>query len=189
MTLPSLADGPNQVREYLSHVLVANHDASSTLAANIASKWQLGRFSDLRETSGTDFENIFGSEVGKLLFKSVQEDLANEFYASPTGIFNYWTTVLSVLLGVFFFVRAYYSSCAARREAALLRACLVLGPLMTFLAFQAWGCNGIFGVSRFIVGPCFTGFFLGLSLVFYGTQRYREVKGGLEMQEGTQKGG
>jgi hypothetical protein len=165
-----LPGGPNQVREYLTQILIANHGAPSTLAANIANGWQLGRFSDLHETTRYDFENIFGSEVGKLFYRRVQEDLANEFYASPVGVFNYWATVFAIVMGTFFFGRAFYSSSDERKMAYVLRATFVLGPPMILLAFQhRYGLVHLSPV-RLLIG----GFACTVGFALYGILRDRQ---------------
>lgn len=112
--------GPAEVRRYLHHILATNYDAGPSLAAFTAKKWQLGRFSDIHQTSRKDFENIFRTEIGKLLFRSVEEDVAREFHASPAGVFNFWATILVVTLATFFFMRAYYSRSSDRKWANFL---------------------------------------------------------------------
>ena len=150
------------MRQYLEQILITNYEASWSLAFQTAGKWQLGRFSDLHETSLKDFENTFGTELGKLLFRSVQDDVAHEFHASPAGIFNFWGSILVITLAGFFSVRAYYSSSKDRKWDHSLRAIWVLGPPMFFLAFQGRHAMEDMSMARFMTGLLASS--LGLSL-------------------------
>lgn len=88
-SIPPLSSGPTQVRAYIADILKTKHEASSELAEQIAGKWQFGRSIDLRESSLHYFRELFGADMGTFLFRSVQEDVMNEWKTSTAGIFSF----------------------------------------------------------------------------------------------------
>ncbi|RJE18197.1 hypothetical protein PHISCL_09468 [Aspergillus sclerotialis] len=110
MSLPSTRAGPNQVREYLAHILHSKHDVPLSTAHKIANKWQLGRPNDLRQEGVDYFKQVFGTDAGRFLFRTVQEDIEAEWRESTIGVITYWTNIFSIVLSVFFVVRAFCRS-------------------------------------------------------------------------------
>lgn len=98
MSLPSFVTGPNEVRAYLTRILVSKHDATPDIAQQIANKWGLGRPGDLRLASERYFDRVFGSEIGTFIFRTVQEDIQAEWYASVPGMLTYCTSNLFLLI-------------------------------------------------------------------------------------------
>lgn len=89
MSLPSTTAGPNRVREYIARTLHSKHEVPLSTAHEIANKWQLGRPNDLRQESVYYFMQVFGSEAGKYLFRTVQEDIEAEWHGSLMGVLVY----------------------------------------------------------------------------------------------------
>ncbi|GES64371.1 hypothetical protein ATEIFO6365_0008044100 [Aspergillus terreus] len=136
MALPPLTAGPNEVRVYITRILVCKHDAAPELAQQIARQWTLGRPGDLRRAGMKYFDQVFGSEVGTFLFRTVQEDIRAEWDQSLLGIVIFWTPILSIGLTVFFVVRAYRQTSATGMIASIRYATLTFGPPMVFCGFQ-----------------------------------------------------
>ncbi|KNG89925.1 hypothetical protein ANOM_001715 [Aspergillus nomiae NRRL 13137] len=136
MAFPPASAGPNAVRAYLSDILVAKHDATADFANEVASRWQLGRPNDLRHASTGTFERVFGKDVGNFLYRSVQEDIREQRYSSTAGVFNSWVLVCSVVVSVFFLIRATRASASSASAAALRYAGLAFGPPMVFCGVQ-----------------------------------------------------
>ncbi|KJK63980.1 hypothetical protein P875_00064536 [Aspergillus parasiticus SU-1] len=88
MTFPPASAGPNAVRDYISDILVAKHDTTADFAKEVASRWQLGRPNDLRHASTGTFERVFGKDIGHFLYRTVQEDIREQWYNSTAGAFN-----------------------------------------------------------------------------------------------------
>ncbi|KAL5358452.1 hypothetical protein BJX96DRAFT_146628 [Aspergillus floccosus] len=136
MPLPPLAAGPNEVRAYITRILVSKHDAAPELAQQIASQWTLGRPGDLRRAGVKYFDQVFGSDIGTFLFRTVQEDIRAEWDKSLPGMVLFWTPILSIGLTVFFVVRAFHQRSPRDMAASIRYATLASGPPMMFCGFQ-----------------------------------------------------
>lgn len=89
MFLPPGSAGPNEVRAYITQILISKHDAALDVAQQIANQWQFGRPNDLRRAGMKLFNQVFGTEVGTSLFRTVQEDIEAEWRGSTAGLVNY----------------------------------------------------------------------------------------------------
>ncbi|OGM46218.1 hypothetical protein ABOM_004908 [Aspergillus bombycis] len=136
MAFPPASAGPNAVRAYISDILVAKHDVTADFANEVASRWQLGRPNDLRHASTRTFERVFGKDVGHFLYRSVQEDIREQWYSSTAGVFSSWVLVCSVVLSMFFLIQAARASVSSTGAAALRYAGLAFGPPMVFCGIQ-----------------------------------------------------
>ncbi|RJE24994.1 hypothetical protein PHISCL_02645 [Aspergillus sclerotialis] len=161
MAQPPLAEaGPEQVRNYLSHLLIHKHDVAPGSARSIADQWQLGRGCDFRGANMTDFIHIFGEPAGRYIYRSVTEDLYAEWRASIAGILNYGMLAVVGITVVILLVQARRSRsdtttyrkldhalfCAPVILVGAIRECMhafnvifmiiaVLSGIMTFFAF------------------------------------------------------
>lgn len=88
MALPPSLAGPNAVRAYLTSILISKHDAAPERAQQIAGLWELGCPNDLRHASLERFKELFGKEVGTILFRTVQEEIRTEYWGSIAGILS-----------------------------------------------------------------------------------------------------
>jgi hypothetical protein len=88
MQLPSPSAKSSQVRSYIVDVLVSKYEADSCFAHQIANRWMLAPGEDLRQRGKYDFDRVFGYDVGGILFRTVREDVLDEWYASPAGVLN-----------------------------------------------------------------------------------------------------
>lgn len=73
---------PSEVRAYLVHVLIHDHEATPESAREMADHWKFGRGSDLRHFKDYQSHRIFKGDVGTYLHRSIQRDLWEEWWAS-----------------------------------------------------------------------------------------------------------
>lgn len=78
MSLPAPSAGPNQVRAYITELLVNKHDYPRTDAAKIASKWSFSTARYLRAASRYYFDEDFGFRLGWQLHESIREGIYEE---------------------------------------------------------------------------------------------------------------
>ncbi|KAE8381885.1 hypothetical protein BDV26DRAFT_56313 [Aspergillus bertholletiae] len=136
MAFPPASAGPNAVRTYISDILVSKHDASLNFANEVASRWQLGRPNDLRHAAPRTFDGIFGSDIGSFLYRTVQEDIREQWYSSTAGVVNSWVLLLSIMSSALFLIRATRANSSSTIAASLRYAGSVLGPPMVFCGIQ-----------------------------------------------------
>jgi hypothetical protein len=68
-------DSPaSTVRAYLTAILHQHHGVTESEATRIAAAWKVGRGAELMSYDVQTFRDLFGSEVGMLLFTFVQGD-------------------------------------------------------------------------------------------------------------------
>ncbi|KAE8343259.1 hypothetical protein BDV24DRAFT_129449 [Aspergillus arachidicola] len=136
MTFPPASAGPNAVRDYISDILVAKHDTTADFAKEVANRWQLGRPNDLRHASTGTFERVFGKDIGHFLYRTVQEDIREQWYNSTAGVFNSWLFLFSIMFSAFFLVRATRANSSSTSAASLRYAGAAFGPPMVFCGIQ-----------------------------------------------------
>ncbi|KAE8140218.1 hypothetical protein BDV38DRAFT_240226 [Aspergillus pseudotamarii] len=136
MAFPPASAGPNAVRAYISDILVSKHDATVDFAKEVASRWQLGRPNDLRHASAWTFEHVFGKDIGRFLYRTVQEDIREQWYSSTAGVLNSWLLVFSIVSSAFFLVRATRVNSSSTSAASLRYAGSAFGPPMVFCGIQ-----------------------------------------------------
>lgn len=78
--------GPNAVRDYIAHILVNKHDATTATARDIAAHWGFGRVREFRKAPLSTLTRVFGPEAGPVVFQSVREDVLADWLESPAGV-------------------------------------------------------------------------------------------------------
>ncbi|KAF7591045.1 hypothetical protein BBP40_002005 [Aspergillus hancockii] len=153
------------------------------------SRWQLGRPSDLRHASAKSFKHIFGDDVGPYLYRSIQEDFRDLFYASTPGIVNQWVLVLSLALTAFFLARAFLGNTSQNIMTSLRYAGLAFGPPMVFCGhldqYSPWQFGRLF-VGIVVSFLLFLAYLVNL-LDRYTEKQKREAKGRDESQREKEK--
>lgn len=64
----------SDVRAYIVHLLVTKHGVISEAAHAVAAKWMLGRGFDFLEASSEEFDDIFGRDLGRHIYRSTVHD-------------------------------------------------------------------------------------------------------------------
>ncbi|CEJ86505.1 hypothetical protein VHEMI04125 [[Torrubiella] hemipterigena] len=72
--IPIRSSSPSDVRAYIVHLLVNQHGVTSEAAHAVANKWTLGRGFDFLEASSKDFKEIFGTDLGRHIYRSTAHD-------------------------------------------------------------------------------------------------------------------
>jgi hypothetical protein len=86
MPLPPLDASPATVRTWFTTLLTDLHSVPENEAREIASKWQFGRGSELRYYDVGTFRDIFGAEVGTLLFGHARRELGGAVRGPSPGV-------------------------------------------------------------------------------------------------------
>lgn len=77
---------PNAVRAYIRHLLTTKLDTTPKYAELVAKNWHLGQSRDLYEASAKHLSNLFGQDVGPILFRLVHEDIWEDWWNSYQGL-------------------------------------------------------------------------------------------------------
>lgn len=77
---------PNAVRTYIRHLLTTKLDTTPKYAELVAKNWHLGQSRDLYEASAKHLSNLFGQDVGPILFRLVHEDIWEDWWNSYQGL-------------------------------------------------------------------------------------------------------
>ncbi|KAJ5105765.1 hypothetical protein NUU61_003112 [Penicillium alfredii] len=127
---PPADAGPNQVREYLTQILILKHDIYKDEAKATANLWQIGRGVDLAKATEASFSRLFGEAVGPFLYTSVHEDVVADWRASTAGQINLCVLYAIPVIGTLFLIRAYRQTSTERTVMAMGEACWAFGPLL-----------------------------------------------------------
>ncbi|KAJ5178648.1 uncharacterized protein N7500_001347 [Penicillium coprophilum] len=87
-TFPSANAPAEQVRTYITQLLVNKHDVPIDVAEKHASKWEIGRFSQLMPASQETLQRIFGDNVGWCIFSAIREDRIELINKKPSAILS-----------------------------------------------------------------------------------------------------
>ncbi|KAJ5357048.1 hypothetical protein N7517_011657 [Penicillium concentricum] len=87
-TFPPANAPADQVRTYITQLLVNKYDVPVDVAEKHASKWEIGRFSQLTPASRETLQRIFGDNVGLCIFSTLQEDLTEVMNKRPSAILS-----------------------------------------------------------------------------------------------------
>lgn len=71
-TLPGTHATPDDIRDFLTYLLVHKRAFPQELARQIAERWTVGSGLELRQYSPSLFFELFGSELGWVLYREVQ---------------------------------------------------------------------------------------------------------------------
>ncbi|KAJ5813196.1 hypothetical protein N7447_010219 [Penicillium robsamsonii] len=96
-TLPPPNAPAEQVRTYITQLLVNRYDVPVDVAETHASKWEIGRFSQLTPASRETLQRIFGDNVGLCIFSTLQEDLTEFMNKRPSAIISGYVAAASSL--------------------------------------------------------------------------------------------
>jgi hypothetical protein len=86
--LPAKTARSDTVRKYIAHVLLTRYDATPKFATEIAGLWKVGRGRELCEARREQLENIFGTDFGLCIFRSVRDDEDDDWTQSYTAVFS-----------------------------------------------------------------------------------------------------
>ncbi|THC88369.1 hypothetical protein EYZ11_012179 [Aspergillus tanneri] len=95
-TLPLGSAPADEVRTYITQLLVKNNDVPVDIAEKYASKWEIGQFSQLTQASEEALQRIFGDNVGLCVYIALQEalreDISKVLDKRPSAIISslYW---------------------------------------------------------------------------------------------------
>lgn len=78
----------DEVRTYITQLLVKRYDTDVDFAEKYASKWEIGRFSQLSSASQETLRGIFGNNVGICIYDTLQEDISKTHDATPSVIIS-----------------------------------------------------------------------------------------------------
>lgn len=84
--LPSPSAPAEEVREYITQLLVTRYSTPVDIAEKHASKWEIGTFSQLRQASPRSLSDIFNSNVGLCLGNALQDDMRDHLDEQPSVI-------------------------------------------------------------------------------------------------------
>lgn len=87
-TFPSANAPADEVRTYITQLLVNKYDVPVDDAEKHASKWEIGQFSRLTPASQETIQRIFGDNVGLCIYSAIQEDLSELLDARPLAIIS-----------------------------------------------------------------------------------------------------
>ena len=76
--LPDTKATPDQVREYLAHLLIDKRNLPLDYVRRTVSKWNVGSGHELRSYSPSMYLDIFGREDGWVIYREVKLSIANE---------------------------------------------------------------------------------------------------------------
>lgn len=135
MDYPSSDANPYDIRQYLEYLLLQKHAVDTNTAVEIASRWEYGRESHLREYSEAQFKHLFGT-LGPYLYRSVSEDMARAWHDTFAGFLT-----VGALFGIVFLLfplpLLIYKTIAAPRLDRNTLLCLFwifwISPAMIFL--------------------------------------------------------
>jgi len=85
---PSASAPAEEVRTYITQLLVNKYDVPVDVAEKHANKWEIGRFSQLTPASRDTVQRIFGDNVGLCIHSTVQEDLSEVMNKRPSAILS-----------------------------------------------------------------------------------------------------
>ncbi|KAJ5200804.1 hypothetical protein N7491_008390 [Penicillium cf. griseofulvum] len=94
---PSAFAPADEVRTYITQVLINKYDVPVDVAEKHANKWEIGRFSQLTPASRDTIQRIFGDNVGLCIHSAVQEDLAEVMNQKPSAIISGYAATASSL--------------------------------------------------------------------------------------------
>jgi hypothetical protein len=77
---------PSVVHAYISHILITKSNPTRKFVEEAAERWQLERPHDLCRTPVEKFIEIFGPELGPVVFSSVREDVWADWWNSYQGL-------------------------------------------------------------------------------------------------------
>ncbi|RAL11731.1 uncharacterized protein BO97DRAFT_406081 [Aspergillus homomorphus CBS 101889] len=83
--LPAEPASAEEIRQYLERILVEKYQTSPALAEKTASRWQVGRGTELRQFSLGTFRAHFGEDIGLCLYKGVCEDKYDDWCPTTTS--------------------------------------------------------------------------------------------------------
>ncbi|KAJ6118688.1 hypothetical protein N7471_013308 [Penicillium samsonianum] len=96
-TFPSANAPADEVRTYITQLLVNKYNVSVDDAEKHASKWEIGQFSRLTPASQETIQRIFGDNVGLCIYSAIQEDLSELLDARPLAIISSYAASASAL--------------------------------------------------------------------------------------------
>ncbi|OJJ07184.1 hypothetical protein ASPVEDRAFT_88438 [Aspergillus versicolor CBS 583.65] len=96
--LPSPSASAEEVRAYITQLLVTKYSTPVEIAASHAAKWEIGTFSQLSKASLQSLSDIFNSNVGLCLYNGVREDMCDHLEKQPSVIFAKYVARISVVI-------------------------------------------------------------------------------------------
>ncbi|KAI9376427.1 hypothetical protein BJX61DRAFT_489883 [Aspergillus egyptiacus] len=83
--LPDRSASAAEVRSYITQTLLSRYNANREFAEHAACAWQIGRGAELHDASLTFFQQVFGTEVGFCLHRSVLDAREDAYKKSLLG--------------------------------------------------------------------------------------------------------
>lgn len=84
--LPSPSAPAEQVRAYITQLLVTKYSTPVEIAEKHARKWEIGTFSQLTKASQQNLSDIFNSNVGLCLYNALRDDMCDYLDEQPSVI-------------------------------------------------------------------------------------------------------
>ncbi|KAF7587374.1 hypothetical protein BBP40_007362 [Aspergillus hancockii] len=97
-TLPKGSAPAEEVRSYTTQLLVKKYDVPIDIAEKYASKWEIGRFSQLTSASRETLQRIFGDNVGLCVYSALREDISKILDEKPSVIISGYAATTSALV-------------------------------------------------------------------------------------------
>ncbi|KAI4602586.1 hypothetical protein KJ359_007802 [Pestalotiopsis sp. 9143b] len=121
---------PNAVRAYIRHLLTTKLDTTPKYAELVAKNWHLGQSRDLYEASAKHLSDLFGQDVGPILFRLVHEDIWEDWWNSYQGLLGSACLTVSVSLAVYSLIRACKASTWREARDGFRYFFAAAGPMM-----------------------------------------------------------
>ncbi|GAB1731668.1 hypothetical protein NU195Hw_g4712t1 [Hortaea werneckii] len=97
--LPASTASPDEVRQFIMHILVSRRQLPTDHARRVAARWTVGSGLELRTYSPSMYLELFGSEDGWILYKEVKLMMHAESKKKPINRYgpNIFLAVLSLV--------------------------------------------------------------------------------------------
>ncbi|RMY87577.1 hypothetical protein D0864_06821 [Hortaea werneckii] len=100
--LPASTASPDEVRQFIMHILVSRRQLPTDHARRVAARWTVGSGLELRTYSPSMYLELFGSEDGWILYKEVKLMMHAESKKKPIN--RYGPDIFLAVLSVFFII-------------------------------------------------------------------------------------
>ncbi|KAI7546722.1 hypothetical protein KC331_g5448 [Hortaea werneckii] len=99
-TLPASKASPDEVRQFIMHILVSRRQLPTDHVRRVAARWTVGSGLELRTYSPSMYLELFGSEDGWILYKEVKLMMHAESRKKPIN--RYGPDIFLAVLSSFF---------------------------------------------------------------------------------------
>ncbi|KAL2871442.1 uncharacterized protein BJX67DRAFT_342244 [Aspergillus lucknowensis] len=143
-TLPAPNAPADQVRAYITQLLITKHHVAPDAAEKYAGKWEIGAFSQLASAPQNTIQRIFGDNAGWCIYNGMREDLFKAQDRKTSVILSAWAVRISApaLASVLFLLFSPELGLQSAQDR------------ITWAAHPSWWlCFGISGLLYFFYHP------------------------------------